>query len=161
MWLNRIQLNLDITRYFELFGVDINPVVHIRATANMGALLRNIPGLKHLELFFRNPYESRNPWYNFHDRFRRTLWFMLDEDYYGTERYPCQKTVVDWVLTFAFPYIKNIPNIHLLGSVKKSTKDKWYNILEREYRERKCDFRTHGYDHRLELRAILDTPVYE
>jgi hypothetical protein len=160
MWLNHVQLNLSLSQYFDLFGVNISPVVHILATASRGALLQNTPGLKHLELCFSNPYESESPWYGFYDSFGSRTWFLLDPKYLGMEKHPCQKTTVDWVLTFAFSFIKDISKVHLSGSIKNSTKKKWYYILEREYRERKYDFRTHGYGRAAELDVILHTPVY-
>jgi hypothetical protein len=160
-WLNRIHLNFSIAEYLRLFGVIIDPFVHIQPSRNQGPLLQGISIIKHLELFFQDPYLSgTNPWGVFYYVNLFKSWFKEDEKYFRMEQTPCQKTVVDWILTFAFPYIKGIPNIHLVGSIKTSTKKKWYHILEREYLELKYDYRTHDYDHALELANILGTPTY-
>jgi hypothetical protein len=141
--LSRIQLNQSISQYLDLFGVDFDPVVQIQTANSSGAMLQAIPGLRHLELYFRSPY--------------RRLPFPQQD--WNINSYSCQKIMVDWVLTFAFPYIKHIPNVHLAGSVKTSSKRWWYYILKKEYRERKIDYRTHGYDHAQELAKIVEFPI--
>jgi hypothetical protein len=73
---------------------------------------------------------------------------------------PCQAVIVDWILTLAFPIVKDIRKVQLAGGVKKHAKEKWHYILEREYPERKLDYRTHGYDHAATLDIILNLPVY-
>jgi hypothetical protein len=54
------------------------------------------------------------------------------------------------------PFRQRYTNVHLAGSIKTVTKNKWYYILDHEYRERKWDFRTHRYDHSKAFAVILD-----
>jgi hypothetical protein len=145
--LSRIYLHQTISEYFNLFGIYTRPVFRRSARVCDGSLLAGIAGLKHLELFFTSPYgahREENPW-----------------TAYSRGMHPCQKTAVDCILTFAFPYIKDIPHVHLIGSVKSCTKFKWYYILGKEFEERKQDYRTHGYDHAAEVEALLEKSVLE
>jgi hypothetical protein len=131
-WLTRLQLNFTLDAYFTFFGVSFAPIAH-RLSGN-GDVLQGIGGLKHLELFFRSPYGPSarwNPWSHFYDQNHCTGWFRGDSNYKTMASMPCQKIVIDYILAFAFPYIKDIPNIHLAGSIKRCTKEKWYYILER------------------------------
>jgi hypothetical protein len=43
---------------------------------------------------------------------------------------PCHTEVVDWNLTFAFPFIKYIPTIRLTGTIKTHQRKKWELIFK-------------------------------
>jgi hypothetical protein len=43
---------------------------------------------------------------------------------------PCQKSIIDRLMTFAFPYIKAVPNVRLVGGVTRSTEQHWEYIIE-------------------------------
>ena len=163
VWLSRVHLSWTLTEYLSFFGVSIHPAISIDASRSKGHVLQGISGLRYLEMSFRSPYgaaSSDNPWSYFYTHNRQNAWFYNNTNYRNMAMAPCQKIIVDWIMTFAFPYIKTIPNVRLAGAVKRTTKEKWYYILEREYRERKYDFRTHGYHHPQELASILGRPIH-
>ena len=43
-------------------------------------------------------------------------------------RFPCQKTLIDWILSFAAQYLKQIQKVKLTGYIKTETKRKWEGI---------------------------------
>jgi hypothetical protein len=167
-WLNKIHINFTITEWFEFFGVSIDPVIHIYDTSKIEQLQALVPrGLKHLEFYFRDPYyhisgtwlPPPNPWGEYRSRFGPFDWFQDDDNLVAMEGNVCQKTVVDWLMTFAFEFIKDVPHVHLGNAVKTCTKEKWCNILRRTYRVPTAECSAH-YDHAQELKAILGRPVY-
>jgi len=163
-WLTRLHLNFSSEDYFSFFGVSIDPNVSLSPANSKGQLLSNISELRHLELSFRKPYDihrNRNPWSTFRDHNRHHTWFQVDQKYRSMPSIPCQKVMVDWILTFAFPFIRNIPNVYLVGAVKRVTKQKWDYILAREYAGRKFDDCSHGFEHARELAALLGRQPYE
>ncbi|KAL1801663.1 hypothetical protein ACET3X_002005 [Alternaria dauci] len=134
------------TQLFEEFPLAAEICVARGTTTLTAEDILGISGLKHFELFFTSPYgpnRRSTPWYN--SGHSNTV-----------EVYPCQKTTVDWILTFRFPYLKDIPNVHLIGSIKSCTKFRWYYILGKEYEQRKLDYRTHGYDQAAEIAVLLE-----
>ena len=141
--LSRIHLHFNLSHYFEFFGINTQPVIQHSVSRSHGSILQGVPELRHLELFFPSPYgpdQNKTPWRH------HSTWSQV---------YPCQKTAVDCILTFAFPYIKDIPHVHLIGCIKSCTKFKWYYILNKEYEQRKEDYRTHGHNHEVEVAALL------
>jgi hypothetical protein len=69
---------------------------------------------------------------------------------YGGERYVCcQRVVIDWICTFAHPFVaKRNFAVKLTGAVKKDTKKKWEAIFKGDL----------AHDHDAALTAILNTP---
>jgi hypothetical protein len=49
-------------------------------------------------------------------------------------------------MTFAFPYIKGIPNVTLSGCVKVDQKQNWERILSGEYRHMYGQYQSRGHD---------------
>lgn len=146
----------------SFFGVQIHPSI-AHAQHNCGHMLQGTVDLQYLELLFDCLYDLRandNPWSKFHKNNHKSQWFNQDANYRNMASKPCQKILVDCIMTFAFPYIKAIPNVYLAGAVKRTIKEKWHHIFECEYRERKEDFRTHGHNHSHELAHILGRPAY-
>jgi hypothetical protein len=66
----------------------------------------------------------------------------------------CSRTMVDWILTFAFPFIRMISKVTLKGYVKKPVKDKWEDILTKERRKEE-----HDYDQDAAMAKIFATPA--
>lgn len=56
-WLSKVHLNFTVKKYFEFFGLRINPQVHIVEANSMGRRLQGLTKrrLEHLELYFRDP----------------------------------------------------------------------------------------------------------
>lgn len=157
-WLSKVYLDLSITEYFRLFGVQATPRILRQPGLCQGELFRSIPKLD-LTLSFRSPYidDGENPW----SKFIGNNWgqHSFQGQFGNMRKFPCYRIVVDWILTFAFPFVKNITNVRLSGCIKTAIKQKWNHILETEYRERKEDNRTHGFDWEEAMEAILNEPV--
>jgi hypothetical protein len=104
-WLTQVQIEFDFLQYFEFFGVKIHPTLQIVAADSKGSLLKVCTSLIDLELFFRDPYSIHdNPWQTFVDRRYSDDWFQQDIRYTSMSRFPCHTEVVDWIITFAFPF---------------------------------------------------------
>ncbi|KAF2657871.1 hypothetical protein K491DRAFT_756472 [Lophiostoma macrostomum CBS 122681] len=157
-WLTDLELSFSILQYFKMFGVGIAPDMHIDPSSSIGPLLQGITGLKTLRLRFPNPYKAvngENPWGEFFWKTSWEVWFSTYQKQRDKERGPCHRTMVDYILSFAFPFIKHIPNVHLIGCIKTSQKKRWSHILATEYYQRKETYRTHGYDYEASLKEIL------
>jgi hypothetical protein len=177
-WLNRIHLNFDLSDFFMFFGIHIDPIVRIDQSQSVRTLFEGLParGLKHLELYFRDPYRypeytyasdnssvyihgSPNPWNAFFEDAHANNDPPAD-DIRHMERYPCQKTALDWLLTAALPLIKDVPHIHLAGAVKTSTQAKWYSIFKRARGVANLDDLAPYFDYEQELAAFVGQPAY-
>lgn len=154
-WLSKIQLNFSTEDYFRFIGLSVNPDLHLNSFSSMGLHLSNIATLEDLELHFRSPYNTHHddkngdPW----STWRRQLSYHVTP--IVSREYGCYKTIVDWILAFMLPYVKNISKLRFTGAIKTSVKDKWVYIHSIEYCERELDYRSHGYDVDAELAAIL------
>lgn len=151
-WIAKVQLNFTTTDYFEFFGVSVNPVLLLDPSSSKGQYISRLTTLQDLQIRFRKPSDGweGSPWG--HMVHKRKI-----EDS-GCTYTACQRTVVDWVLTFAFPFIKHLPTVTLNGAVKKSSKVKWKYILTQEYMYTKHGQKTsHGHNQTEELEAILNT----
>lgn len=75
-WLDKVRLNFRLDEHFETFGCRIDPDFHIPEISRPSQLQELAPrGLRHLELFFRDPYETTSPYV--HLRVRATRPFPL------------------------------------------------------------------------------------
>jgi hypothetical protein len=156
-WLTKVRMSFNISQYFQFFGAKIVPGEHVGVSRKYGPLLQDIGSLKHLQLMFPSPYNmateneitdnwrglAMNPW-------SRMLAYGPSSQLMGlgpeqmnsfesNAVFPCQRTVVDWILTFAFPYIKHIPKVTLSGCVKHDQKKRWEKILAQECRKHKYE----------------------
>ncbi|KAK3075301.1 hypothetical protein LTR53_001502 [Teratosphaeriaceae sp. CCFEE 6253] len=52
---------------------------------------------------------------------------------------PCRRAMVDYIMCFAYEYVKHIPKVNLTGYVKGSTKQKWLGILHIAYDRQNYD----------------------
>ena len=105
------------------------------------------PALKQLTIVFPNvSYEDRYFWEN-------------------QDRPPCRRITADWVLTFAFQFLKHIPVVRLEGDIKTITKGKWEHLLDVDRREQGRHEKSHECDHDEALARILsqipDSPICE
>jgi hypothetical protein len=124
-WLTRIHLDFTIDEYFEFFG--ISTTLPLQLQNDNDHLLRAIDGLRHLELFFRKSYGhsgNSNIWTRSYIQNRQKDWFRVDTNYAGIAKQPCQKAVIQSIMTFAFPSIKDIRHIHLAGDIQECINNK-------------------------------------
>lgn len=142
--LSKIELGLANLKFFHFFGAYAGPTIHLDPAQSLGPRLQLIPGLRELHLRLRSPddgYEG-SPWGAFPQ-----LRYL---GRYGGERYICcQRVVIDWICTFAHPFVaKQNFVVELTGAIKKDTKEKWEAI-----------FKGHlAHDQDAALTAILNTP---
>ncbi|KAF2994179.1 hypothetical protein E8E13_001697 [Curvularia kusanoi] len=166
-WLRRISLGFTNSGYFRLVGLTINTWENSLVLSNdqyTEMPIRLVSGMKTLEnlnfhfqispprgihpsnftqqhvLPFDNKYED--PWhpYNFCTRTAEL-------------RVACQKTIVDWILTFALDHIRHVLKIILSGHIKDSTRQKWEFRFEEERRGVRRDMTT-------KIAYILSTPGF-
>jgi hypothetical protein len=165
-WLTRIELNLHLDGYLPFFNIGVDPAIHIlpiRAKPCGGHYLKQISTLRELRLRFPSPLDIEwfNPWH--------TAWMDRTQgERPGESKWakdllltwaPCSKTAADWVLTFALPYIKHIPEVYLAGMIKTSVKAKWGYILAKEYQYRNVEGGYPGYDWDEAMSRILGQPA--
>jgi len=74
--------------WFQFFGVKLHPSFHIDSTESLSPLLRHVPGLAHLQMWFRSPDDGyfTSPWGQSPTRSRPYIC--------------CQRVMVDWIMTF-------------------------------------------------------------
>ena len=138
-----LELDLSHREYMSFFMVNAVPFhnpnfglsgnhMYAEATA-----LVHLPALKHLFLRFRAPLNTEDPWggtghlngHSHHEDWRGHTYL---HNGHCSWHVSCQRVVVDWILTFALDYVKQIPGITLGGYIKNSTKAKWDKILHDE-----------------------------
>jgi hypothetical protein len=133
-WISKIELNYSTQAWFWFFNIEVWPRVHFsRAMPRLtnGALLKEISTLKELRLVFPSPYDHRqkHPWVNFFCSafYTSEEYSNLDANerklYKDSHTRPCFRTLVDWILTVAFPFVKHVPNIYLKGYIKTKLKE--------------------------------------
>ena len=163
-WLSKIYLDFTMKSYFSLFGVFVTPSVNFQPRSCTGEVLRQIDTLEEITFKFGSPYEDRDSHYAEIDNPWRGLSYSdyIDHSDQNIRRYACWKTLVDWVLVFAFPHIKHVPKVHLHGCVKTALKDKWTHILNVEYQNTKKPVeqkRDCGFDWEETVKAIQSIPA--
>ncbi|KAK4541072.1 hypothetical protein LTR36_008297 [Oleoguttula mirabilis] len=98
-----------------------------------------LPALRHLELWFQSTLERWCSTPFPHDTLgfpkvhqaRQRALYGWDERYKGLDfsACPCRKAIIDYIMCFAYKYIKHIPHVSLTGYVKESTRDRWLVAL--------------------------------
>ena len=136
-FLGRIQLSFTNKAWFKFFGIEVESVLHQTESESLAPYLARLNSLAHLEIRFRAPDDGYpgDPW---------------GEQALATS---CQTVMVDWIMTFAFESIKHIANINLTGCIKKPQKNKWLDILRKQYKIKDFEF-----DYDAAVKAILATP---
>ncbi|KAI7597323.1 hypothetical protein KC343_g11694, partial [Hortaea werneckii] len=134
-YLNRIQLALDNVDLLLLFGVPlpgINDGFSVRPSPPPAHIFPTLlPHLKYLDIYFQSTARrSYNPWHTTEmtsDRDRRT--YLTEALGMDLQRMPCQRILHDWILTYAYEYIRGIPRIELTGFIKDRVRRKWDRLL--------------------------------
>lgn len=92
------------------------PNFHIDPTRSHGHILAAIPQLAHLQIWFQSPDDGYyySPW----------------SDHNTIGPYTCcQRVVIEWIMTFAWPFIMSIQKVIIGRAVKKDSKIKWNGLL--------------------------------
>lgn len=127
--------------WFAFFGVEKHPHFHIEAAESLGYLILILPSLMHLQMWFCSP----------DDGWETSPWASSFADISSYEC--CQRTMVEWRIIFAWPFVKLLPNVVIGGAVKKDSKIKWDGLLALLSAAKDAM----GYSV-AEERAILNTP---
>ncbi|KAG9187360.1 hypothetical protein G6011_05231 [Alternaria panax] len=147
--LSEIELSFTNAEWYDFFGVlPKDASIEIQASKSFGPRLQTLDSLHDLQLHFRSPDDGRDGshWGDRDDKFRLPR--------YGGEIYGCcQRTMVDWICTFAYLFLvdkcqENKLKVTLTGAVKTDTKEKWETISKNK--------RNHDQD--AALNVILETP---
>ncbi|KAI7529663.1 hypothetical protein KC331_g15095, partial [Hortaea werneckii] len=134
-YLSRIQLALDNVELLLLFGVPlpgINDAFSTRPSPPPAHIFPTLlPHLKYLDIYFQSTARrSYNPWHTNEmtsDRDRRA--FLTEDLGMDLQRMPCQRILHDWILTYAYEFIRRIPKVELTGFIKIPVKTKWERLL--------------------------------
>ncbi|KAL7770285.1 hypothetical protein CFE70_000218 [Pyrenophora teres f. teres 0-1] len=135
-WLNDVVLDFTLKEWFDFFGIFTASDLCMGTDPSFTFTLNMLHNLRSLQLRFRNPD-------------KRCKCVPPNSNVTPI----CQDTMVDWVMTFAWPHVKDLPNVALGGSVKKNTKAMWNQRLAL-YRRGADPF----FNHRAAEAAILSTP---
>jgi len=141
--LTTIELSFTNKGYFTFFGVTVRPQLQVQTQSSLGQYLQNLPAVKDLQLRFRfleEGYET-SPWGS-----------MENKQYLGRYRQHayecCQRIMVDWICTFAYPFVQGIESVTVTGKVKTGSKQKWNAIFRG----------AQAHNQAAEMAAILSTP---
>jgi hypothetical protein len=89
----------------------------MESLSSLGYIIPALPNLFDLQLWFWSPddgWES-SPWSNNWD---------------DTASYICcQRVMIDWIMTFAWPFLVDVRNVVIGDTVKKDQKKKWDDLL--------------------------------
>ncbi|KAI7085640.1 hypothetical protein KC356_g5679 [Hortaea werneckii] len=134
-YLNRIQLALDNVDLLLLFGVPlpgINDAFTVRPSPPPAHIFPTLlPYLKYLDIYFQSTARrSYNPWHTTEmtpDPDRRA--YLTEDLGMDLMRMPCQRILQEWILTYAYEYIRGISRVELSGFIKAPVKKKWERLL--------------------------------
>jgi hypothetical protein len=105
-WLNKVLLDFHMSEWFKFFDVPVHPYFHMESLSSLGYIIPALPGLSDLQLWFRSPNDEwmYSPW----------------SDWNTTSLYICcQRIIIDWIMTFVWPFIVGVPKVVIGGAVKK------------------------------------------
>ncbi|CAN9193131.1 unnamed protein product [Alternaria alternata] len=150
-YLSKVELAFTNAGWFDFLGVRVSsnePYISIDASHSLGSSLNDLRNLRDLRLRFRglkDGYQG-SPWGNMF-----APWV-----YREYVHVCCQRTVVDWVCTFAYPFLidkckEGKVKVTLTGCVKTDTQTKWEEIFAGK--------RDHDQD--AAITSILGTPSTE
>jgi hypothetical protein len=141
--LKTIELCMTKKDLFDFFGVEMDPQFKVDESLCCGRYLQGLTGVTDLQLRFRylNEGYSNTPWGEVPHKIglRR----------YNDHRYVCcQRTLIDWIYTLAYPFVHGIETVTITGKVKTDSKQKW-----------NANFKgTRAHDQAAEMAAIFATP---
>jgi hypothetical protein len=113
--LNRLQLGFSDLNYCRFFRVWLPTRTYCPDPSPGPApatCLRNMHHLRYIELWFDSTIDA-------------------GANVLGRLPGPpiCREGMIDWILTSAYEYLKNIPTVSLIGNVKTETRTKWLHIF--------------------------------
>ncbi|CAN9097592.1 unnamed protein product [Alternaria alternata] len=134
-WLNHIILDFTMIDWFDMFNLkdmlDSEPRTYLQKgnSKSFSTLLSTLDKLSTLQLWFRSPDEG-HWWYPV--GIQTILVDKLNNiwDDNDVRRTCCQRTMVDLIMTFAWPCVKDLrAKVTVGGILKEDTKKKWNELL--------------------------------
>lgn len=128
-FLTHVELAFSHSAFLEFFRIDLpgfSGSFKSVYPAVVGPLpvVAVFPTLRSLDLSFRSAVSKLNSPWSHPDAFAYELFPGID-----LERHPCQKTLVDMIMAFAYQHVRHVPQVRLVGYVKTETKLKWEAML--------------------------------
>ncbi|KAK3679913.1 hypothetical protein LTR78_000290 [Recurvomyces mirabilis] len=124
--LRYLELRFTYREYILFFGVEVRPWDDIGAHHNAvvpASMLKTLPNLVQLNLFFPSTASCYySPWAGYDDQPQ----YLLRQDVIPS---PCQKVLLDWILTFAIEHLLGIRKVLFTGYIKTETRKKWEWVL--------------------------------
>lgn len=118
--ITKITFQLSNKTLFDLFGIEVDPVFRLNSTKASASQLLSISTLQDVHVSFDSPHRGArtSPWGRLDHKIR------LDR-YNGAYYVCCQRVVVDWICTFAYPIFSQMTGVvvHLEGAIKADTKN--------------------------------------
>ncbi|KAK3110228.1 hypothetical protein LTR53_015692 [Teratosphaeriaceae sp. CCFEE 6253] len=163
-FLSRLQLALSDRDFLHFIGADVECAEPHRIYSDFpgcpAVALSTMPNVRYLEFYFESIHSCKGC--------LRPCAKPIRDDQNGNDEpglttgaceleRPCRKAMVDYVLCFAYEYVKHISKINLTGYIKDSTKQRWLRLLHIVYDRRNSDVQR--LDERLE--ALRSTPASE
>lgn len=146
--LQNLELNFTNREFAVFFGMKAVPfrLHHHPDEWQQATILKEIPALKNLSIRFRAPLvdRSRDPWVQLgglREAYGLQPWSWSETRNYCewkeghnclTFEVSCQRTLLDWILTYAVDYIKDVPKVTLCGWIKDDVRERWEGILADE-----------------------------
>jgi hypothetical protein len=126
----KVVLDFPMCGWFEFFGIKTRGYGLSTNARSFGHLIPTIPGLRNLQLRFQSWDDGYcySPW-----GYRRS----------STPSVPavcCQRVMVDWIMTFAWPFIKEVSIVTIDGAVKEESKTRWDTLLALSKKDRVVAF---------------------
>ncbi|KAJ4359478.1 uncharacterized protein N0V89_000032 [Didymosphaeria variabile] len=161
-WLTSVQLSFPLDEYFTFFGIEIGPTLQFQPNGGPAEPVKSLHSLREIELYFAPLTRLKNnPWLEYRREYGSQSWFYNAPKYRDMSVHPCMKAVVDYVALGAFPYLRHIPRVNLIGAVKSSIKKKWRQIYDQAYANKNYGYEVVGFDYDEEVAKLSTRMAYE
>ncbi|KAL1801640.1 hypothetical protein ACET3X_001982 [Alternaria dauci] len=153
-WLNHPILDFTMEGWFQVLDLETRPHFHKRNSKTFGTLVSKLNKLSTLQLWFRSPDDGSS----FYPHAIRNI--LHDTSIHNANNTDgriicCQRIMVDWIMTFAWPHVKDLhARVTVGGILEKNTKDKWNELLALS-----AENKLHAIDQEATEQAILDSPL--
>lgn len=158
-WLNHIILDFNMSDWFDLLNLEDmlgrEPRTHLHKSSFKSSitLLSTLDKLSTLQLWFRSPDDGAS-WY---PHGIKTIVHKVNNmrDDNDNKIICCQRTMVDLIMTFAWPFFKDLrAKVTVGGILKEDRKKKWNERLALS-----AEDKLHVIDQEAAEQAIFNTPL--
>ncbi|KAB2111254.1 hypothetical protein AG0111_0g1550 [Alternaria gaisen] len=159
-WLNHVIFDFTMEGWFDVLELENRLNREMRHHSynskfkSFSTVLSTLEKLSTLQLWFRSPDDGVDQypsWVRIMS-WRRVTNNLDDDD---IRMICCQRTMVDWIMTFAWPCVKDLRAKVVVGGIlKKDTKDKWNELLALSAQDK-----LRVIDQEAAEQAIFNTPL--